>query len=102
MNFVIKSSSMVPACKRPIHKRTLAQLLKQFGVAPMRRPDGHFRQVAHRCLWQVADLVRARWNWLRRVLHPDYSGKGYEPFAIMSAIYATIKTRLKAKGILIQ
>lgn len=103
MNFVIKSTQIAVG-KRPVQRWKLSQLLIAFGVPQLLHPfhGGHrsmFPKWGKRSLWDVVDLVKERWKQLRRQLHPDVSGLGYEPFAVMSAIHDTIMRRLKQKGV---
>jgi hypothetical protein len=102
MDFIIKSSAVAPGC-RPIHRWTLITLLKRFGIQEVRCPYHGHRAIMgrhiRRSLWDIWDLVKARWGVLRRKLHPDVTGQGYEAFAVMSAVHDAILVRLKAKGI---
>ncbi len=104
MNFIIKSSC-VAIGRRPIHKMPLDALLVRFGVEKVRDPADSwprmFGRRIKRTLWDVLDLVKARWHKLRKELHPDVSSHSYEIFAVMSAIHDMILIRLKQKGICI-
>lgn len=101
MNFVIKSNR-VPTGRRPIQEWPLAKLLIRFGIEPARSPRYSqpviFGRHVKRSLWDILDAVKARWNALRRKLHPDAGGTN-EAFAVMGRIYITIMQRLKARGI---
>lgn len=94
---------MVALGRRPIHRWTLLTLLRRFGIKETCCPYHGHRAIMgrhiRRSLWDIWDLVKARWKHLRRKLHPDGTGQGYEAFAIMSAVHDTIILRLKAKGI---
>jgi hypothetical protein len=102
MNFIIKSSC-VAIGRRPIHKMPLDALLVRFGVEKVRDPADNnprmFGRRIKRTLWDVWELVKSRWQLLRKKLHPDVSGYGYEVFAVMSAVHDTIIQRLRKRGI---
>lgn len=101
MNFIIKSNR-VPTGRRPIHEWPLTKLLLRFGIEPVKDPLTSkritFGRRVHRSLWDILDAVKARWQKLRRKLHPD-AGGNTEAFAVMGRIYITIMQRLKARGI---
>lgn len=104
MNFIIKGQRAICG-RRPVHYRTLPNLLVQFGIAKCRNRNGgepamfpKRRGQRRRSLWEIFELVRARWKELRW-LHPDVSGGSHELFAVMSAIHDVIMLRLKRKGI---
>ena len=101
MNFVIKSTHLTVG-KRPIHLLPLSALLTRFGIEFVRDRAGHcvhFGKHTRRSLWEVWDLVRAKWRELRRRLHPDVSGLDYSHFAVISSIHDMILKRLKSRGL---
>lgn len=125
MNFILKSS-YASIGSRPIHHWTLSRLLNNFGVSrfadpvyytpPVQRERRQYRtrwvrvqryqaRQKYRCkriernLWDLWDVVRARWRALSRKLHPDVSGGDGSQFATMCRIYITIKQRFQNLGI---
>lgn len=99
----LTKSSCVATGRRPIHKRTLKCLLRQFGIETVRDPVENNRVMlgkrANRSLWDIWELVQKRWKLLRKKLHPDVNHVRYDKLAVMSAIYDTIMLRLKQRGI---
>ena len=101
MNFIIKTQHWRVG-KVPIHRSKLGSLLYLFGIPPIKTKRGEIYQIGHkhkRNLWELWDLVKARWKQLRRELHPDVAHIGHESFAIMSATHDAIIIRLKRMGI---
>lgn len=97
-----KTNNIVVIGNRPAHLCRLSTLLNRFGIPGEPQRDNNvptqFSKHSQRSLWDVWELVRARWKHLCRILHPDVGGKAKE-FAKMSAIHDVILFRLKKRGV---